>query len=199
MPGTFFNKRNVDLNQGYIPKIKFRLFGRWEEAIRMMNSLGPAIKKASVASQLKICQLIAQKVKNHLKYQDLDWEPLSDSYIQRKERSGLDGRILMSYQTYYNNIEAWSRTNEGFAFVGVRKGMYTKELSGARSRIDIATIAAVHEFAAGGGKIPRRPLWNPTIGEIGGAKGIKQLYIDHLAKVLRVNGIPVKVFFNLFK
>lgn len=197
MPGTFYNKKTIDLESG-IPRIKFQLFGRWEDSIRMINSLSPAIKKSSVLAQLKICQLIAKKVKNHLKYQDLDWEPLSEDYEIRKQRAGMDGRILMSNQTYYNNIEAWTISNRHLAFVGVKKGMYTRELSGARSRLDVATIAGIHEFATGGGRIPRRPLWNPTINEIGGASGIKKLYIGHLAQALRMNNIPVQVYFNLF-
>lgn len=199
MANTFFNKRNVDLNQGYIPRIEFKLFGNWEGTVRMINKLGPSIKQASLISQLKICNLIAKKVKAHLKNQDLDWEPLSERYAIRKENAGMDGRILMANETYYNNIQAWTKGNQHLAFVGVKKGMYTKEISGRRSRLDVATIAAVHEFAAGGSHIPRRPLWNPTIAEIGGTKGIKELYIKHLVGALRVRGIPVKAYFNLFK
>lgn len=197
MARTFFNKTNVDLNKGFIPRVEFKLFGQWSETIRVLNKLSPTVKECSLIAQMKICLEICKRVKKHLKNQDLNWEPLSESYSKRKSEEGLDTGILMAYGTYYNNITAWQKGNQHLAFVGVKKGIYTRELSGKRSRLDIATIAAVHEFSSGR-RIPKRPLWNPTIREIGGVPGIKKLYVKHLVGSLRVRGIPVKAYFNIF-
>lgn len=197
MARTFFNKTNVPLNTGVIPRIEFKLLGQWDQTIRTIQKLSPSIKMASMIAQIKICKQICKKVKDHLRKQDLNWEPLSEEYAKRKDDAGLDGGILMRYGNYYNNIEVWQKGQQHFAFVGVRKGIYTRDLRGRRSRIDVATIAAIHEFSTGR-KIPRRPLWNPTIAEMGGSLGLKKLYVKHLVGSLRVRGIPVKAFFNVF-
>lgn len=198
MARTFFNKNNVPLNQGYIPRIEFKLFGQWEETIRTLNKLSPAVKECSLIAQIKICTDICKRVKKHLKNQDLNWEPLSSDYSKRKSEAGLEGGTLIAYGTYYNNITTWQKGNQHLAFVGVKKGIYTKNLKGKRSKLDVATIAAVHEFSSGR-IIPKRPLWNPTIREIGGVSGIKNMYVKHLVGSLRVRGIPVKAYFNIFK
>lgn len=200
MARTFWNKTNTPLNQGFIPGIKFKLFGQWDETIRVLNKLSPAIKESSLIAQMKVCQDICKRVKNHLRKQDLNWEPLSENYLKRKEEYGFSSLILWAYGNYYNNIQAWQIGNQHFAYVGVKKGIYTKTLSGKRSRLDIATIAGVHEFS-NGIKVPRRPLWNPTIREMDGTKGIQKLFVGFLRKELRARGIPVKdyTFSKIFK
>jgi len=198
MARTFFNKTNVALNQGFIPRIQFKLFGQWDETVKTLNRLSPTIKECSLIAQMKICTLIAKKVKAHLKNQDLNWQPLNPDYAKRKNEAGLGTETLVAYHQYYNNIQAWQVGNQHIAYVGVKKGIYTRNLQGKRSKLDVASIAAVHEFS-NGTKIPRRPLWNPTIAEIGGAPGLKQMFVKHLVGSLRVRGIPVKAYFNLFK
>lgn len=197
MARTFFNKTNVPRRAGngrY--QLTFKLFGQWEETISVLNKLGPSIKQGSIKAQMKICQDIAKRVKKHIKLQDLDWQPLSEEYAKRKDEAGLSGNILEAYENYYNNIDVWTVGTQGYVFVGVKKGIYTRGLSGRRSKYDIATIAAIHELSQGR-KIPRRPLWNPTIAELGGAPGLKAAFVGHLVGILRVKGIPVKSFMNL--
>lgn len=198
MARTFFNKLNVPLNQGFIPRVQFKLFGDWAETIKVLNKLSPTIKDCSLIAQMKICQDVAKRVKAHLKNQDLAWQPLAHRTTMKKSQANLDSGTLIAYGTYYNNIKAWQIGNQHMAYVGVKRGIYTKDTRGKRSRIDVATIAAVHEFSSGR-HIPRRPLWNPTIAEMGGAPGLKKLYVKHLVGSLRVRGVPVKSFFNLFK
>lgn len=197
MAGTFFNRKNVPLNQGFIPKLQFKLFGQWDETIRVLQKLSPAIKEGSLIAQTKVCHEICKRVKSHLKKQDLSWEPLSDAYEKKKLEAGLEPSTLIAYGNYYNNIQVWAVGNQHFVYVGVKRGVYTKDLRGRRSRLDVATIASVHEFS-NGVRLPKRPLWNPTIREMGGAPGLKKLYVKHLVGVLRVRGIPVKQFFNIF-
>lgn len=197
MARTFFNKTNVPRRAGsgrY--QITFKLFGQWAETIDVINKLGPSIKAGSIKAQMKICQDIAKRVKKHIKLQDLNWQPLSEVYAERKAAAGLSGNTLEAYENYYNNITVWTVGTQGYVLVGVKKGLYTKNLSGRRSKYDIATIAAIHELSQGR-KIPRRPLWNPTIAEMGGAPGLKAKFISHLVGALRVKGIPVKPFMNL--
>lgn len=178
------------------PRIEIKLLGDWEKTIRILQNLSPKIKKSSVQAQLKVCRLIQKKVKAHIRNQDLGWKALNPSYAERKERLGLSFKTLMAYGTYYNSIDVWRKNGQPIVFVGVKKGIYTQTLSGKKSKIEVAVIAAIHEFASGG-KIPKRALWNPTIQEMGGAKGIKRLYVNSLMYWLRINGVPVKRIQNI--
>lgn len=198
MGNTFLNKRNIPLNQGYAPNIEVKLFGNWDKTITTVQQLSPKIKQASIKAQLKVCNVICQKVKSHIMHQDLGWRPLSPAYAKRKAKGkGTWDGVLINYGTYYKNIGLWQIGSRHLVMVGVKRGIYTRTLSGKRSKIDVSTIAAIHEFSSGR-KLPRRPLWNPTIAEIGGAKGIKKMYTNSLLWHLRRAGIPVGPFKNLF-
>lgn len=200
MARTFLNKNNIPGANSYSDfnsRIEFALFGDWDKTIKTLQKLSPEIKKASIKAQKKVCELILKKVKGHLRSQDLNWAPLHPDYAERKAIGGLSYRTLMAYGNYYRSIEVWTKGSQHMVFVGVKKGIYTRKLNGGRSRLEVAQIAAIHEFSSGR-KIPKRPLWNPTIAEIGGAKGIKKLYVGSLVHHLRIAGIPVKQFQNIF-
>lgn len=183
-------------NRTDYPIIQIKPVGQWAETIKTIGRLDPAIKAASIAAQFKVANLICKKVKAHLRNQDLGWAPLSDSYYDEKEHEGLSTKTLMAHGNYYNAIEVWHPGNQHMVYVGVRRGKFTRNLKGKRSKLEIAQIAAIHEFSSGR-KIPRRPLWNPSIHELGGAKGIKQLYMGSFLYHLRMAGIPIKQFRNI--
>lgn len=190
MPRTFFYRAVPRVNPG-IPKISFSLFGQWKQTMDLLSSIGPKVKKASIAAQLKVGKEIAKKVKAHIRNQDLGWQDLSEEYARRKADAGLHSETLMAYKTYYENINVWESGNKKLINIGVKRGIYTREVSGKRSKLDVATIAGINEFASGN-RVPRRPLWNPTIVEMGGAKGIKKMYINSLIWHLRASGVNVR-------
>lgn len=197
MARTFYNKNNTPLNIDGRRMIQFKTFGQWDETIRVIQKLNPSIKACSVAAQMMVCNDIAKRVKAHIRNQDLNWPKLSPEYKKKKSKAGFNPKILLATKTYYNNIGVWRIGNQHFVFVGVRRGIYTYEVNGKRSRLDVATIAAIHEFSSGR-KVPRRPLWNPTIAEMGGASGIKGVFVTELVKRLRAKGIPIKVINGFF-
>lgn len=172
------------------PRIELKPVGRWDQAISTFQRLGPGIKRASIKAQTSVAKDVMKKVKDHIRNQDLGWKKLSPDYSTRKSELGLDPRILIAYGHYYHAVEVWHTGNRHMVFVGVKRGKYTQTISGKKSRLDIATIAYLHEFSRGK-RFPRRPLWNPTIQEIGGAKGIKERYIKYLKHWLRREGLPV--------
>lgn len=197
MPRPFLDRRNIKRTAIVPPRINFKLMGNWEEVVRQINRLGPEVKKSSLGAQMKVATVIATKVKRHIRDQDLPWAPLHDDYQRKKQQKGLSGKTLMAYKTYYENIEVWKVGNQHLLNIGVKRGIYTHELSGRKSKIDVATIAAIHEFSSGK-KLPRRPLWNPSIGELGGAKGLKKLYVNSLVWRLRKAGLKVTTKQGLF-
>lgn len=197
MPRHFVNARNIPLNSGYVPSLKFELFGDWEKTIKLLQKMGPEVKEASLKAQLKVGKQICKIVKGHLRNQDLGWVALNEKYAEKKSDSGLDGRTLIAYGAYYNAIQVWQSGNRHLVNIGVRNGIYTHDLRGKRSKLEVAKIAVIHEFASGK-RIKKRPLWNPSIVEIGGAKGIKKMYINALVYHLSRAGIPVKNFRKIF-
>jgi hypothetical protein len=198
MGNTFFNKNNTPLNSNDQPKIELTMLGNWEGTIRMVQRLGPEIKRASIKAQIKVCTTIMQKVKAHIMNQDLGWRPLNKKYATAKSKGkgGWNG-ILLNYGTYYKNIKVWTKGTQHMVYVGVPKGVYTKTLSGKRNPVEVSVIAGMHEFARGR-KLVKRPLWNPTISEIGGSKGIQRIYTNSLIWHLRKAGIDVTPFKKLF-
>lgn len=193
MGNTFLNKNSFPLNQKEtIPSMRFKLFGRWAEAIRLTQTMGPKVKIASIYAQRKVCKDIEARVKKHLVNQDLGWKRLSPDTAYYKNKEGLDSRTLIAYGNYYHAIETWISGTSHFMYVGVKKGKYTYNYkTRKRSRLDLSKIATIHEFSTGR-RLPKRPLWNPTIREVGGAQGIKGDYIKHLLGKARSMGLPIK-------
>lgn len=194
MPPKFINRNNT-LGKIDAPKLQVKLFGQWEESIQILNRLSPEIKSASIKAQLKICNDIKKKVKAHLVNQDLNWQKLSTSYAQRKAKMGFDSRTLISTAAYYYAINAWVVGNQHLVLVGVKSGTYSYNTSGKKNKLDVARIAAMHEFSSGK-RLPRRELWNPTIRELGGKRGLTNLFVTSFVATLRRNGIPIKDFSN---
>lgn len=168
-----------------VPKIKFKPFGDWEGVSRALNNLSPKIKAAVVEAQHKVAIKILKKVQGHLIKQDLGWKPLNKKYKAHKATNDVDTRTLLARWTYFKNIKTWHRKNGWDVFIGVKSGVYGRRPNGKKNKLDVATIAAIHEFS----QKHRRPLWKPTIQELGNKQGIKKLYIDELEKSLRRKGL----------
>lgn len=178
-------------------RLKIRLMGDWQKTLRTFSRLGPEIKEASIKAQFKVSKEIEKAVKKHLLYQDIPgWAPLNQKYLQRKKNKGRDGRTLISLGTYYHAITTWQIGNQNTVIVGVKTGIYTKDLRGRNSKLDVAKIAILHEFSTSS-KLPRRPLWNPTIQEFGGPIGIRNSIQKSFIGILRKKGIPIKKYQNI--
>ena len=178
---TFFTRNDNQV-------LTFKPFGDWADAVRTFSRLDKEIKVASIRAQEKMALVILKKVKDHLRKQDLPWRKLSKKYAAKKKKLGWDHRILIATSSYLNNITYWKRANGWYVYIGVKKGvhginLYTKK----KNPIDIATIAYIHEFSSGTKRY--RPLWNPTIRELGNKPGIKALFLKHLKTELRRSGL----------
>lgn len=175
---TFFTRNDAS-------NVTYKPFGNWEEAVRVFGNLSPYIKVSCIKAQEGLGRDILKRVKGHLIKQDLPWRPLTKAYLKRKK--GWDSRILLSTHSYYTNIDIWRRSNGWSVFVGVKKGIYGLTPEGKKSKLDIATIAYIHEFSRKSNR--RRPLWNPTVREMGNTPGIKAIFIKNLKMELRKSGL----------
>ena len=145
--------------------IHIRTIGPWRRELRKMRNLAPDIHASAMWGQEKAARRLVKIVKGHLINQDLkEWPPLAPSTVRRKD----DWRILIDSETYLNNIKHFRKGYTYYA--GVKRGVTQP------NGIETARVAAIHEFksmATAGG--PRRPLWVPSIEEMGGKKGLRNI------------------------
>ena len=191
--------RRKALEQGAykgLPRMEIKPMGNWANTISTVTRISPDIKDAGIKGQMKVAREIVRRVKGHIRNQDLGWKPLSETTQAIKSIYGLDSRTLYAHGGYYNAIEAWQKGSQFMVFAGVKKGKYSRSYGGKKRAIDIGQVAAVHEFSSGK-RVPRRPLWNPTIREMGGAAGLKKMFMGSFLYYLRMKGIPIKPFRDL--
>lgn len=158
--------------------INLRLTGNWIGARNGLASLPLILHSSSMWGQRKAAEKLVKIVKGHINNQDLNWAPLSSS-----TNSG-DPRILVDTQAYLNSIKAW-RQNYVYN-VGVPLSAYNHR------GISISEIATRHEYGFG---VPQRPLWIPSVQELGGPKGVAKIVsraIFNKILKLRSQGFKVK-------
>jgi hypothetical protein len=157
--------------------ITFTTFGDWAGAVIGLNALPSMIRSSGSYGQRKAAEKLVKIVKGHLNNQDLGWVKLNS-----KTESG-DPRILVDTELYYRSIKAWKQGQNYYAGVP-STARYPK---GNR----VSHVATIHEFGYG---VPERPLWRPSIEEMGGAEGIRRIIgtvIFNKVALLRSKGFTV--------
>lgn len=177
--------------------LQFTPVGDWERVIKEIQRLGPTIKAAGIKAQIRLCNLIMHRVKEHLHNQDLPWAPLSASHIKAKKIKGFSTDILSMSHAYYNAIGVFQKGHQHMVFVGVPRGIYGVDIQGNKNPKEIALIAAIHEFSYK--DVYKRPLWNPTIEELGGPRGIRDIFLGYFYAELRIRKVPVELLKNPLK
>lgn len=158
----------------------FEKVGDWAKVHALCANLGKELEAARQLS-LKRWGLKAEAIATkHMSSQDLNWKPLDPTYLASKIRKGLSEDILTATSDYFQAIQSWVDTKTGTSYAGVKKTV--------RDREDnlIADIAAVHEFGSKSGKIPPRPLWQPT-------------YKETVAWFWKSNSTPERIFMKNIK
>lgn len=165
-------------------QIQIKTIGLWQRELRKMRYLPRDIKVSSNWGQQKAAQKLVGIVKGHLEKQDLPWAPLAES----TKRTKYDWRTLIESETYINNIKAFRKG--GVYYAGVKRGV--TEPNG----IETSVVAAMHEFGSGGSGIglPARPLWAPSLKEMGGTRGIRKIVMQAIARKLRLRGWSLDMF-----
>ncbi len=155
------------------------MFGRWDLISQGFSGLDARIQSSAVWGQRKAAELIVKTAKAHINNQDLGWVPRSAT-----THSG-DNRILVDTESYYGAIKAWKQGSTYHA------GVPTSAVNTIGTPIYVYAIA--HEY--GLGRVPARPLWRPTLKELGGKKGLQMIVKAAIAKKileLKNKGFDVK-------
>lgn len=160
--------------------------GDWQGVYRFFDSMGIEVKKKALQAQWDICKQLKRVVVGHILAQDLPWEKLAPA--TRRNKTENKDMIYIDSETYLNNIKVWK--HNGQAFVGVKKGTTYKRKSG---NVSLERVAIWMEF--GTSKMPARPLWGPSIEELGGPKGMRDFVADAIYRRLKwlAKGKPIKV------
>ncbi len=92
--------------------------------------------------------------------------PLSPAYAKRKERLGLDPRVMIATGYYYKEIRVFRRKVSKRAvtlYIGHHKRAQARDHKDQRVPILLNTLAAVHEKGSAKMNIPPRPHWGPHL------------------------------------
>jgi hypothetical protein len=151
--------------------ITTKLEGDWKGATEMLGTLDTKIRRGIQAAQRSQGQKLVRIVKNHILDQDLDWAPK-----KHPEKSG-DPRVYIDTEAYYNAITEWQENL--IHYIGVKS-----DKTNGRGQ-NIAYYAYLLEYgwtSRGGNNVPARPLWQPSIDEMGGQEGWKKAIADDIRR-----------------
>jgi|SRR6478609_1014808 len=140
--------------------IQIGFVGDWRKVKRLLPALPLVIKAANEAGQKKAAEQLVTLVKRHIRKQDLGWAEKSEN------TRASDDRVLVDSGTYLKSILAYKQGNTWNA--GVPRNIYGP--NGTR----VADYAIYNEFGFGS-RLPARPLWGPSLKEMGGQAGIQKI------------------------
>ena len=167
--GHKYGKKNIHL--------EFTAFGKWDKAVYNMNTLPKTIQRSLLDIQEKTAKKYAAIVKRHIYAQDL--ESLSGTPKKNPSQAG-DARTLIDTSTYVQSITTWRKDNIYYA--GVKPGIINM------AGIEIARIA--YWLETGTRKMEARPVWGPSLVEIGGKGAMEKAIKDRLKQKFKMEGIP---------
>ena len=137
----------------------FRKVGEWEKLHLLELNLAKEIIGAKNTALRRWGLKAEGTAKLHISNQDLGWQALAPATLARKIRLGFSTNILVETSTYFQNITSWIDAPNNTVYAGVKRGV--REPNGE----DTGMVAAIHEYGSQSGRIPARPLWQPTYAE----------------------------------
>lgn len=157
--------------------IKVQPFGNWDKSVGFFKSLPSYVMSSSLYGQKKHMDKIVATVKAHIKNQDLDWEPLSESWVETK---GTD-LIYLDTTKLYLSIKSF---RSGYTYyAGIKRGIYYDD------GLEVAAVANIMENGAPDKNLPARPVWGPSIEEHGGVQGIRDSVINAIVTRMTLEGL----------
>jgi len=136
------------------------LYGDWGKMKSFMVGCNPRFLKAMDEATNENLKLGERAVVLNLRNQKFRsrWPAYTPEYQKYKERKGLSSKMLIATSTMMRSITSVKESPFEGA-VGVLRRTKYRNRSG---RINVANVAAIHEFRRRKG----RPLWKPTLDEI---------------------------------
>ena len=162
-------------------KVNFKLTGKWELATKAIESMPSKLKEAYRQSQRNYGDKLRRVVRNHIIAQDLPWKDLSSATIKRKGHQ----EIYQDSLDYYNAIRVYSSGPYRIS-VGVKPNDVNQK------GVNIAMYAAVnefgHRFEGSNRYVPKRPLWAPSVKDLGGKQGLAESVAGNFNRLCKQDG-----------
>ena len=134
--------------------------GNWEYVIASLTRTIPQeVMSSAVWGQRKAAEQLVKIVKNHIMRQDLPWTP------KKNPSSSGSWRLYIDTGQYLSSVETWQKN--GIRFVGIKPHKHHKD------GVPVSDIAVWMEY--GTKHMPARPLWGPSLEDLGGEKGVKRI------------------------
>lgn len=144
-------------------KMKVTKIGDFKNVVRKMEALPTAVQAGAEIALRQTTLKGEQIAVKHIKNQDLNWVALSKNYQLQKFKKGLSDKILVATSSYMQAITSY--TEKGLGWVGVKKGVYSKDSDGKNIE-ELANIALTLEYGSKKRNVKARPLWRPTLREL---------------------------------
>lgn len=143
-------------------RVRVKLYG-FEQVRQFIDNLKNDIYQIMVEPMMQVGLKGEAIAKQHLRDQDLNWKPLSPTYLKwkttkRKGKRRMSEKTLIATSSYFQSITTWADLKK--AYIGVKRGVNNEEGQ------EIANIAKIHEYGSTKRNIPARPLWQPTLEEL---------------------------------
>jgi len=138
-----------------IPKFSKLVSQTGEEVLGLAQQ---GVRQVAEDARDKLVEGIKEQV-----FQSFRQFPLADETVARKERLGLDGRVMMATGHYVNSIKVVQEDENTFR-VGFEEGEKAVDEQGRPVDIELDQVARAHEF--GTSTLPARPHWRPVFDEI---------------------------------
>lgn len=138
-----------------------RLFGDWKK-LPLVSAFLDALPSSLTDETKHVADMILKALREHIDSQDLPWEPLKASTLQRKRNTAVRGpeTIYIDREDFRNSLEV---RIERSAFT-LRVVIGPKEAEHPDSGIDYRALAKYLE--QGTSRMAARPLFEPTLEEM---------------------------------
>lgn len=161
--------------------VQIRAFGDWNRAQEFIQNLSPALRASALWGQEKAVKKLVKIVKDHIQQgtvpPGVTWQPLSEKTTKRK---GHD-KFYLDTKDYFRTIGTW-RENYTF-YAGVKRGFNN------RNGIEISKLALILEKGVEG-RIPPRPLWGPSLEQLGGLQEMRAIVLRAIENKLNQTAAP---------
>jgi hypothetical protein len=139
-----------------VPRLNIRLDDNG--ARTFVNVFKSGIPAMAEDSMRMIAMWVSKELKKRIRDQSFAHAPLSAPYVLKKQRKGLDEKILIATGSYVNSISARRRKVKGewVWTVGVPETIH------GPSGLTYVHLARLLEFGNPRGHLPPRPHWRPV-------------------------------------
>jgi len=176
------------------PSPKMVLFGDWVKTQSMLSTIDITMGIGVSAGQQAFAKRLKRLVRKHIRTNGAGispaWPPVSSRYAKYKTKRGGDPfDIYKMSGLYYNSIDVWSNGTNWYA--GLKAN--TRH-SDKKARYTLAQIARILESGSSARNIKARPLWSPSLKQLGGTAGVKALVLWHVRdKIYKAYRIRPKI------